>query len=80
MINLKSIPHTELQVGNITHFHGARFEIISADLKNDAHRENPIYMSAQGKWIDGEIVPCYFGPTINWHFQGNSNGRVIIEA
>ena len=81
MTTLTQISNTELQVGNIVHFHGARFEIVSTDLQKD-HRDegNGDIMVAMGKWLDGEVVQGYFGPTKQWNFQGNKLAIREIEC
>lgn len=80
----KSVPYTELKVGNIVHFHGARFLIESTKIvpETDArYKQYGDIMSAQGKWIDGEEVRGYFGRNNpNWHFQGNKNAEAHIEV
>ncbi|HDR9259599.1 TPA: hypothetical protein QDB21_005621 [Burkholderia vietnamiensis] len=66
-------------MGDIAHFYGARFEIISTELHEPhEHDELPV-MVAIGKWIDGAAVRGYFGPDKDWNFQGNKRARVAIE-
>lgn len=77
----KMITRPELKVGDVAHMHGARFEIISTRFVEDKAPDNngPI-MVAMGKWLDGEIVNCYFGPGKDWNFQGNKNAMVMVEV
>jgi len=79
----KSISTVDLSIGNIVHFHGARFEIYSAMMvAGHADRRQPAeqVMVAMGKWLDGDEVTGYFGRTKDWNFQGNKNARVNIEV
>ncbi len=71
----------ELQVGNVVHSHGARFEIVSAKTVTDRTADNngPI-MCAMGKWLDGRTETGYFGPGKDWNFQGNRNVNHTVEA
>lgn len=74
--------YMKLIVGNIVHFYGARFEIVSTEIiiENPLHMTLPdVYMRAEGKWLSGRIVPNYFGPTKNWVFQGNDFAPIEIE-
>ena len=75
---MKTISYTELQVGNIVHFYGARFEITRAELIQRSGTEMTL-MSANGVWIDGATVKGYFGPTKDWHFQGNLLAKCTVE-
>lgn len=82
--NLVKKSYLELRVGDIAHFHGARFEITRAELKQETDKQlidagHPQYMSADGKWLDGAIETGYFGPTKDWYFQGNGNATCCIE-
>jgi len=85
MNQTKSIKYTELQVGNVVRFYGARFEIVNAVMYRQDADHIAQYgvishtMVAKGKWLDGEIITGYFGPTKDWNFQGNSNASVTIE-
>ena len=80
MTTLTQISNTKLQVGDIVHFEGARFEVISTEMQKDFRDEgNGDIMIAKAKWLDGRIVPCYFGPTIDWTFQGNKLAIRVIE-
>jgi hypothetical protein len=80
----KQISTTELNVGDIVRFYGARFEIYSTAMYPE--RDDPRFaangpvMVAMGKWLDGEIVRGYFGPGKDWNFQGNKLARVTIET
>jgi len=80
----------DFKVGMIVHAHGARFEIISAEIKQEyagsiagAQRiaeGNAEYMSAHSKWLDGRDEGYYFGPKKpEWHFQGNKNVSYQVE-
>ena len=81
---MKQVNQMDVRVGDVVHFHGARFEIISSkeimetqkDLIATGHKS---YVRAVGKWLDGEIVPGYFGPGKNWDFQGNRNVTLSVE-
>lgn len=79
----KTIKTTELQVGNIVHFYGARFEVLSTQM-NEPHSTDNIqkpFLSSKAKWLDGEEIRGYFGKdTTNWNFQGNELARVTIEV
>ncbi len=81
MKRTKNVNYTELQIGDIVHFYGARFEINSVELKADTSRDaNGDIMRANGKWLDGETVEGYFGPKIDWMFQGNKVAVAAIEV
>lgn len=80
----KQIPYTELNVGDIVNFYGARFEIVKATCFKETEQKYidndcPVIMSAQGKWLDGNIINGYFGPTKDWIFQGNKLAIADIE-
>lgn len=87
-MNLKPIKRTELQVNNIVHAHGARFIITSVriivserdaiDFQNGIV-SSPFVMVANGKWLDGNVIPFYFGPDNDWKFQGNDGATDCIE-
>ncbi len=83
---LKTIKYPELQVGHIAHFYGARFRITSVELypQDAAHKaqygECGETMSARGQWLDGETVRGYFGPNVDWKFQGNMHATIEIET
>ncbi len=82
--NLKQINILNIFVGDIVRFHGARFEITTTRIYKETDErliENGCFnvMCANGKWIDGQIVDGYFGPTKDWGFQGNKNATVMIE-
>ncbi len=80
----KYINQMDVKIGDIVHFHGARFEITS---RKDYKENNPIilaggidsYCAANGKWLDGEIINGYFGPKKDWNFQGNKRVTLTIE-
>jgi hypothetical protein len=83
---VKRINQMEVKVGDVVHFYGARFEIISRKDYVETDKDllalgaGPTYCSAIGKWLDGAIVRGYFGPTKNWNFQGNKNVTLQIEV
>lgn len=84
-IQMKVVNQLDLKVGNIVHAYGARFEIVeinefeqTSEYLIKAGRTKIV--SAIGKWIDGQILPGYFGPEKNWNFQGNSGVSQFIEA
>lgn len=70
-----------LEAGMIVHFYGARFEVVSAEVKthitgrdsydNRPERREDRVMVAHAKWLDGNIENGYFGPNKDWTFQGN---------
>ena len=74
----KRINQMDVKVGDIVHFYGARFEIISRRDGSDKELNKP-YCSAIGKWLDGQVVRGYFGPEKNWNFQGNNNVTLQVE-
>lgn len=77
----KVIPYTELEVGHIVHFYGARFEVYSTRLVTDNAPDNHgDIMVAMAKWIDGEVVQGYFGPGKDWNFQGNRLAQASVEV
>lgn len=82
----KLINQMDVKVGDIVHSYGARFEIIS---RTDHKETDPVvlayggtetFCSAIGKWLDGEIIRGYFGPDMNWNFQGNKRVTLRIET
>jgi hypothetical protein len=80
--NFQEMSVTELNVGNIVHFYGARFEIQSAAMYpefDNTPGAGPV-MVAIGKWLDGATVNGYFGPEKDWNFQGNQFARVRVEV
>ena len=80
------IPATRLLVGDIAYFYGAEFEI--TEVRSAAPRawDGSAYMGpsdtviANGKWLAGAIEPHYFGPTLDWVFQGNHRRTITIRA
>ena len=79
---LMTITVPQLQVGNIAHAHGARFEIVSVVDCTEHHRAvelGEVIVSAKGKWLDGADMGAYFGPGIDWTFQGNANALATVE-
>jgi hypothetical protein len=79
MTNTKRICRLDLNVGDIAHFQGARFEITTTRVYEDKY-DNETVMVAIGKWLDGKEITGYFGKDINWNFQGNHLSRVDIET
>lgn len=83
MANTKMIKTTELQVGNIVHFYGARFEVLSVQMNQPFSNEKvqKPFLTSAAKWLDGDEIPGYFGKgTDNWNFQGNDLASVCIEV
>lgn len=84
MANTKLIKTTALQPGNIVHFYGARFEVLSVQMhtvKNDAAPGCGFALSSKAKWLDGMEVRGYFGKgTDDWNFQGNDLATVSVEV
>jgi hypothetical protein len=80
-MNLKTICRLDLKVGDIAHFYGARFEITSTEMVADkwCDGHGPV-QRANGRWLDGHIQPCYFGPDKDWTFQGNKYSSDTIEV
>lgn len=81
----KRVNILDLVPGNIVHHHGARFKISQTIVRED--KDVVILgfgldklMCANGVWIDGATETGYFGPGIDWNFQGNANKFVHIEA
>ena len=75
-----------LTLGDVVHFHGARFEITVTKVyyNQRTHNETPdekrdTVMSANGKWLSGNVVQGYFGPNKDWTFQGNCNVTHTVE-
>jgi len=80
MLKIKTeiVRRTQLQVGDVAHFHGARFRI--ADVRPAFCMDGPSPVAvALGKWIDGNEEDGYFGPDRDWTFQGNTLATVAIE-
>ena len=85
MAATKHINQLEVKVGDVVHFHGARFEIIERKEYAETQQDlidigRTVYVSAIGKWLDGDVVRGYFGPDKNWNFQGNCGVTLLIEA
>lgn len=81
----KIINITDLEVGMIAHFYGARFLITSTKMVSGQATKgldfdaSDLVMRANGKWLDGEIEKGYFGPEQDWVFQGNFRVYVSVE-
>jgi hypothetical protein len=80
----KQVNIMDLKVGDIVHFHGARFEITSRREVQETSPEfveNGItsYVTCNGKWLSGNIERGYFGPTKDWNFQGNKRVSHAVE-
>jgi hypothetical protein len=83
MTQTKQIKTTELKVGNIVHFYGARFEVLFTAIQkatdNDACKKDVLWSKA--KWLDGNEIGGYFGRNCeDWNFQGNDLATVNIEV
>lgn len=80
---MKTILNTQACVGQIVHAYGARFaitEIHNYALSNNAQLQGPENVAVNiAVWLDGAIEPGYFGPGIDWNFQGNANARIFVE-
>lgn len=89
---MKTVSVTQLNVGDIVHFYGARFEIIRTEesrghidgahaygLHIDFVGPSPVAVP-MGRYIDGDVVVGYFGPNKDWSFQGNFRNRVQVEG
>lgn len=77
----------DLEVGDIVHFYGARFEVTTTrvvyhrtgtDNQLPPQRSDCV-MVAKAKWIDGHIENGYFGPMKDWTFQGNFRVSYKVE-
>lgn len=90
--NLIRVTRQDLHKGDIVHFHGARFEILADAQPSQSHDNEydeqgnqqhtaPRCAWSVGRWLDGAIVPGYFGPSCreDWTFQGNHLATVCIE-
>jgi len=80
----KIVTYPELNVGDIVHFHGARFEVHTACMYREedfgkANGHGPV-MVAHARWLDGAVVSNYFGPGKDWNFQGNKLASAHIEC
>lgn len=83
---------TELRVGDVAHAHGAEFVIFTTGESRghidgygaaygsflDFVGPSPVARPV-GRWIAGETVEGYFGPDVDWTFQGNHRRVVAIE-
>jgi hypothetical protein len=80
-------PH-HLKAGDLVTFHGAVFKIIENAQESNSHRPQAAHLVtahgpsacawAVGRWVRGNSVPGYFGPGIDWNFQGNHQARVAV--
>ena len=62
-----------LQVNDIVRQHGARFMVMKVQRFSD-------YQANYCQWLEGEIVPGYFGPDSGlWNVQGNEDETVWKE-
>ncbi|WP_339332244.1 hypothetical protein [Aeromonas caviae] len=73
---MKAINILELQPGMVVNFYGAKFEIETTKI---VRYENDDVMCALGRWLEGSIVPGYFGPNKGWNFQGNHHVTHYID-
>jgi len=76
-ISTRRVNITNIEAGHVVHFYGARFLI--TEVHEVIRKTELSVIVANGKWIDGEEVPCYFGKDLDWTFQGNSNRDVFVE-
>lgn len=68
----------DFKTGDVIEFHGALF-IIESDAQPSTSHNNLIdrlgesgrVFHTTGRWLAGQIVAGYFGPSSNWTFQGN---------
>ena len=75
------LKYTELKVGDCVLFDGAEFEITSTRIF--PHWNGTAYvdtMSANGKWLNGRIQQHYFGPGVDWVFQGNASRTIEANS
>lgn len=91
MPKYQTVSATELRVGDIAHAHGSTFEIVSTGESRGHIDGSHAYGSFRqfvgpspvaapvGKFIGGEPITGYFGPTQDWVFQGNHRRSVSIE-
>ena len=82
---MKRITYPELNLGDVARAHGACFEIIEvvmyrqdADHKAKYGDMGPT-VCAKGRWLNGAVVKGYFGPGVDWTFQGNKGAEIYIE-
>lgn len=68
---VKKVNILGLDDGDVVFAHGAKFEVTSTEIYDDL-------MVAHSKWLDGDIIPGYFGPDKGWTFQGNSRVELYI--
>jgi hypothetical protein len=86
------IATTALRVGDIAYEHGAAFEIVSTGesrghidgyagygLFQDFVGPSPVAVPV-GRFIGGKPINGYFGPGLEWVFQGNKGRLVTIRA
>lgn len=72
----KLIVSSEFKAGMIIHMHGARFRLRDNVVHHPLKQYDDIPVTTvTGDWIDGEIVPGYFGPRRPWRFQGNDRAQ-----
>lgn len=73
---LTTVRATEVQIGNIIHAYGARFEVV----RIVRFTEQDVVQANIARWLDGRIEVGYFGPSKDFNFQGTSCGMFRIEA
>jgi hypothetical protein len=71
----------EFKAGDIVSANGAKFRILGDAKESSGHRPMAGHLeqahgpsdcaSAKGEWLEGQIIPGYFGPGMPWLFQGN---------
>ena len=81
------VSSTNLNVGDVVEYYGARFKIISTGESRSHIKGIGAYgMTGEfigpspvatpiGKFISGQPVNCYFGQDKNFSFQGNVHNR-----
>lgn len=74
--------YPEMKVGDVVYFSGARFKITETEMHDAEKCESKFgdVITANGKWLDGQIIPGYFGPNRDWTFQGNDLATVGIAV
>lgn len=78
MTNTVRVLSSELEAGMVVHFYGARFEL--QDNRKVSEQNGMQVYGITGKWLDGAIIPNYFGPSKDWRFQGNDRASWCVEA
>jgi hypothetical protein len=83
---MTTVSRTQLKAGDKVNFYGGQFLIESTTECRGLIDGSSAYgrfadfigpspvARANGKWIGGDIIPCYFGPDLDFVFQGNHRG------